>query len=419
MRIEIFDYGMNGEGVGKIDGKITLVNDALVGETVEAEITQSNKNFNLAELKKVLIESNQRVIPPCPYFYSCGGCSLQHFAYAEQLKFKTLLVKKTLKKIANLDVEVENCVASDNVFNYRNKCSFVVGEQIGFYKKNSKQIVDVENCLIASQNINKVLLLFKQYITTQSFKNDIKNLVVRDINNQLLVGVVAKKFLKIDNFYTILQQNFKNIGLFLIKNTRNDAVVLTNNITHLGGIKSIKIENFGLTYFVDLLGFHQTNINIQNKIYSYVLELIGKNKNIINGFSGSGLLSAALAKNAKSVVGIEIEPASHQTSEKLKADNKIDNLKNVLGNFNVEFKKFKSAADVLVVDPAKKGLDNSVLQQMVGVKQIIYISCNPIALAKDLRYLKNNYIIEKIATFDMFPNTSSVETVVKLKLIGD
>ena len=419
MRIEIFDYGMNGEGVGKIDGKITLVNDALVGETVEAEITQSNKNFNLAELKKVLIESNQRVIPPCPYFYSCGGCSLQHFAYAEQLKFKTLLVKKTLKKIANLDVEVENCVASDNVFNYRNKCSFVVGEQIGFYKKNSKQIVDIENCLIASQNINKVLLLFKQYISTQPFKNDIKNLVVRDINNQLLVGVVAKKFLKIDNFYTILQQNFKNIGLFLIKNTRNDAVVLTNNITHLGGIKSIKIENFGLTYFVDLLGFHQTNINIQNKIYSYVLELIGKNKNIINGFSGSGLLSAALAKNAKSVVGIEIEPASHQTSEKLKADNKIDNLKNVLGNFNVEFKKFKSAADVLVVDPAKKGLDNSVLQQMVGVKQIIYISCNPIALAKDLRYLKNNYIIEKIATFDMFPNTSSVETVVKLKLIGD
>ncbi len=419
MQIKIYDYGMNGEGVGKIDGKVTLVDNAMLGEMVDAQIITSNKNYNLAKVNKIIDASGNRVSPPCPYFYECGGCSLQHFNYAEQLKFKTLLIKKTIKKIANLDVEVGECVPCDNVFNYRNKSSFVVGEKLGFYKKNSKQIVDVKNCLISSTNINKVLQLFREYIFNKPFKNEIKNLVVRDIDNQLLVGVVTKKFLKIDDFYPILQQNFKKIGLFLIKNTRNDSVVLTHNISHIGGIKLIEINNFGLTYFVDLLGFHQTNINIQNKIYSYVLELIGKNKNIINGFSGSGLLSAALAKNAKSVLGIEIELSSHQSAEKLKADNKIKNLKNMLGNFNTEFPKFKQSADVLVVDPAKKGLDSSVLSNLIGVKQIIYISCNPIALAKDLRYLKNNYIIEDITPFDMFPNTSSVETVVKLNFIGD
>lgn len=424
METEIFDYGMNGEGVAKIDGKIALVPFALVKEKVDVEILKDNKNYCQAKVNKILSSSANRVEPPCPYFYLCGGCALQHMTYAEQLKFKTGLVKKTIKKIANIDVAVENCVPSEKNYNYRNKISFVCKNNFGFYKFNSKDVVAVSECKIASDNINKVLNLANQFFLDKTYKKEIKNLVVRDIENQILVGVVASKKIEIANFYTILHKNFKKIGLFLIINKRNDSVVLTNNCTHIAGIKQIEIENFGFKYFVDLLGFHQTNNEIQNKIYSTVLELIsksfckptlnGKQKNIINGFSGAGLLSAILTKTGNKVFGIEISKSSHLSSEKLKADNNIKNLTNICGDFNLEFKKLK--ADVLVLDPPKKGIGEPTLKQINGVKQIIYISCNPIALAKDLRYLKNFYIIEKVIPFDMFPNTNSVETFVKLKL---
>ncbi len=425
METEIFDYGMNGEGVAKIDGKIALVPYALIGEKVDVEIVADNKNYCQTKLNKIISPSKNRVAPPCPYFYTCGGCALQHMSYAEQLKFKTSLVKKTIKKIANLDVDVEPCVACENGFNYRNKTSFVFNGNFGFYKFNSKNIVAVSACKIASENINKVLTLAQNFFCDKPYKDELKNLVVRDINNQLLVGVVAKKFLKIDDFYAILTKNFKKIGLFLIINKRNDAVVLTNNCLHIGGIEQIEIKNFNLKYYVDLLGFHQTNLYIQNKIYERVLQLVGKatynnnslnsnQKNIINGFSGAGLLSAILATSGDKVYGIEISKSSHKSSEKLKSDNKIENLINICGDFNSKFKKLN--ADLLVIDPPKKGIGAKALEQIVGVKEIIYISCNPIALAKELRYLKNYYIIENIMPFDMFPNTNSVETIVKLKL---
>lgn len=440
METEIFDYGMNGEGVAKIDGKIALVPFALIGEKVDVEIVADNKNYCQAKLNKILTPSKNRVAPPCPYFYSCGGCALQHMNYAEQLEFKTSLVKKTIKKIANLDVEVEPCVACENEYNYRNKISFVFDGSFGFYKFNSKDIVAISECKIASENINKILALANEFFKDKPYKNELKNLVVRDINNQLLVGVVAKKFLEIGDFYAFLAKNFKKIGLFLIINKRNDAVVLTNNCLFVGGISEIEIENFGLKYGVDLLGFHQTNLDIQNKIYARVLNLIDneisasnfgkqkvknvettqtktlneKQKNIINGFSGAGLLSGVLAKAGNKVYGIEISKSSHKSSEKLKAENNLTNLTNICGDFNAEFKKLD--ADILVLDPPKKGVGENVLKQVKKVKQIIYISCNPIALAKDLRYLKNYYIIKKIIPFDMFPNTNSVETLVNLKL---
>lgn len=414
MTVQVFDYGMNGEGIAKSNGKIILIPQAIIGEEVEYKIIENNNNYSLANLSIVHNPSTNRTTPSCPYFGLCGGCDLQHMKYDEQLKFKTLLVKKTLKKIANISIDVKPTLPSEKVYKYRNKICFdIQNDKIGFYKSNSKEIIEIDKCYLVDDIFNDILNIFKKYIKKHS--GLLKNIIIREILGQILVGVVAKKPINLTDFYKELSKQFKNIGLYLIINTRKDSVVISGKINHIAGIKEICVNNYGLTYFVDIASFHQTNIDIQNKIYEYVLEYIQPDDIVVNGFSGQGLLSAIIAKRAKKVIGIEIDSHSHKAAENLKRDNKINNLTNIKGDFNYKFSEFKTC-DTLILDPSKKGCGKKVMEQVKGVKNIIYISCNPIALAKDLREIINDYEIEEIQPFDMFPNTKNVETFVKLTL---
>ena len=414
----IYDYGMNGEGVTKIDNVVTLVPFALKDETVDVEILKSFGNYNTAILKNIIKPSEKRVSSPCPFFEKCGGCDLQHMNYSEQLFFKSLLVKKTIKKICGLDAEVSPTIPCNQQFAYRNKVSFNFHNSIsGFYEENSKNLIEVDKCLLISKNMNKIYDFFKIFIKNhQNLNNFIKNLVIREISNQILVGVVSSKQIDLSTFYEQLCVEFHSIGLYQIINKRKDSVVLSGKIIHVGGIKEITISNFGVKYSVDLLGFHQTNIEIQNKIYEKVLDYISSTDSVINGFSGQGLLTAILSSKAKSVIGIEINKSSHLSAEKLKKENKIKNMQNILGDFNKIIKPYLSKANTLILDPSKKGCGKEVLKNISQIKYIIYISCNPIALCKDLNILKEHYNIDEIIPFDMFPNTKNVETLVKLSL---
>ena len=418
MKNLVYDYGMNGEGVTKVNDIVTLVPYALKDEEIELDIVKSYGNYNLAKLTKINKESKNRTIPPCPYFYQCGGCDLQHMVYFEQLYFKSLLVKKTIKKICSFDIDVNPTVACNNQYLYRNKVSFNFHNSTsGFFEENSKNIVEIDKCLLISENMNKIYEIFKNSIkNNEKIENFIKNLVIREISNQILVGVVASIDIDLSTFCSQLCAQFNQVGVYKIINNRKDSVVLSGKTIHLCGIKEIQISNFGVNYSVDLLGFHQTNLDIQNKLYNKVLDYISTNDNVINGFSGQGLLTAILASKAKSVVGIEINKSSHLSAEKLKKENNITNMKNVLGDFNKCVVPYLKSADFLILDPSKKGCGKQVLQNIKDIKTIIYISCNPIALCKDLNILKDNYTIDEITPFDMFPNTKNVETLVKLSL---
>lgn len=415
MQTKIFDYGMNGEGVAKIDGKIVLINSALIDEKLEFEIIEDKKNYSVGKIKKIISSNKNRQIPPCPYFNECGGCQLQHMNYEEQLKFKTLNIKKTIKKICGLDVDVKPCVKCSNEFNYRNKMSFSIrNSKCGLLKHTSNELIDISHCPLATDNINKVFTIFRSSLKN---KEHIKNLVVRDIENQILIGVVTKKHIDLMPFYEKLIKDFNQIGIFEVINTRKDSVVLSGKVNHVTGIKEIQIKNFGLTYSVDLLGFHQTNIKIQNKLYKKVLDYIDEKSIVLNGFSGQGLLSAIIAQKAKQVIGVEINKSSHLSAEQLKKANNITNLKNICGDFFKEILKIKTQANTLILDPTKKGCGKQVMNEIKDFENIIYISCNPIALCKDLNIIKEDYVIEEIIPFDMFPNTVNVETLVKLKKI--
>ena len=416
VKIKIEDYGMNGEGVGRNQGKIVLIPNALVNEIIECEEVEDYGNYSTAKIKQIVKDSENRTKEKCEFATVCGGCDLQHMCYAEQLKFKQILVKKTLKKIAKIDFNVSNTEASQQ-FKYRNKMSFSVKDgKIGFKCRCSNDVVDVDVCLLANQRINNILTQFKKCNLHQH--KQIKNLVIRDINDQILIGVVASGEVDLNEFAERLNNLHFAFGLFQVLNTRKDSVVLDGKVGHICGIKEIKIKNFDLTYSVDLMGFHQTNIEIQNKIYEKVLSYISNNSTVVNGFSGQGLLSAIIATKAEHVIGIEINKYSHKSAEQLKQINKIQNLTNICGDFHKEIKNIKHA-DTIILDPSKKGCGNQVMNEIKHFTNIIYISCNPIALAKDLREIIEEYEIEEITPFDMFPNTVSVETVVKLKRKGE
>lgn len=424
MEINIFDYGMNGEGVGKLDGKIVLVPNSIPGETVDIDICSDHKNYAQAKLNKIILKSPNRTNPICPYFFDCGGCDLQHMSYSEQLKFKQQLVKKTLKKVAGIEFDVQPCIESKNQLYYRNKVSFdISNKKYGFFKKSSNQTVDINDCFICDKDFVKILKEFKNFVNSGKIleknpkfdENCLKNLVIRKISEQILVAVVSKSFVDLSDFLSILKQLYSQIGLYLVLNNRNDSVVLSGKAIHVGGIEKINIFDFGVSYSVDLFGFHQTNQDIQNKIYKTVLDCINTDSTVVNGFSGQGLLSVIVASKAKYVYGIEINKNSHQSSQNLLKVNKITNQKNILGDFNKEIKKIKNF-DTLIIDPAKRGCGEEVMNNIKGVENIIYISCNPIAMSKDIRVLKQDYDIEKIIPFDMFPQTKNVETLIKLKL---
>lgn len=415
MQTKIISLGMNGEGVGKVDGKTVFVPYALPEEIVDFFVTLDKGNYAVSNLEKVITPCKERTTPLCPYFSTCGGCQLQHMNYALQLKFKKDLVQNTLKKIANINVEVCPTVASELQFEYRNKASFNFAcDCAGFYKSNSKEIVEVKSCPLQHKIINEIYAEFKNFLKNKPFKNKIKHLVVRHINKQTLVGVVATEKVDLLPLYKTLNSKFGAVGVYLYINTRKDSVVLTKNVTHESGIKTIKIENCGLNYEVDLTSFHQTNIDIQNKIYAHVLNNINAKDVVVNGFSGAGLLSGMLTKIAQKVYGIELEKSAHNNAEKLKQENGIKTLTNLCGDF---FKLYKPNLNpsVVVLDPSKKGCGAKVMQKICGVDKIIYVSCNPIALSKDLREIINFYNIESITPFDMFPNTSNVETVCVLR----
>ncbi len=409
MIVNIFDYGMNGEGVAKLNGKIVLVPNAMVGETVDIFVTNDYKNYAETKVVKIIQPSPARIDSNCK-ITGCGGCGLTHMRYDEQLKFKQLLIKKTIKKIARIDTEVNPTVASDKQFNYRNKASFVVGDMVGFYKENSHNLVDVEYCHLMDKNINNVLNIFKNWKNIN--KNCIKNLVVRSLNNQILVGVVTEKEFDLSSFLEALKQLYLPVGLYQIINTRKDSVVLAGAVKHIGGIKEIELNNFGIKYSIDIMSFHQTNEYIQNKIYTQVLNYIKPEYVVTNAFSGAGLLTAIASKKAKKVYGVELVKSAHKLAEQLKQANNLTNVTNI----NMDFNKFllnPPKTDIILLDPPKKGC-GKILEKL-DIKTIIYISCNPISLAKDLQILTKKYIIEEITPYDMFPNTTSVETVVKLR----
>ena len=439
MRLKIDKLGMNGEGVARpsVDNelqKVTFVDFALPNEEVEVEIVQEKSKFCNARLMQVITESEDRVVAPCPYFTRCGGCNLQHLKYDKQLKFKANLVKETLFKVGGLEFDVLPCVGSSE-YAYRNKAVFPLGKNIGMFELNSHNIVPIDKCLLMNDKINSTLSIVREWISKNNintfdfntYKGLLKYLVVRSVNEQTLVCLVStssdiKHLDKLTDKLSVLGE----FGLYININNQHNSIILGRDYKHVAGIKAISLDEFGIKYDIDVASFLQVNKDIKTKLYGEVISSIAGGI-VIDAYAGAGLLSATLSKSASKVYSVEIVPEASQKARQFLKANNITNMEvingdctkivpNLIKKVKTEIKSNNPNLKCSVVlDPAHIGCSPEVIDSVKSADQIIYIACNPIALAKDLKVLQNTHKIVKIEPYDMFPQTKHVETLAILE----
>lgn len=394
-------------GVCKINGIIVFVPKALVGEKIRVRVTEIKKNFARGKIVEILIPSSNRVKSKCPYYEECGGCNLRHQIDKENLKFKKEKVENALKRIGKLDVKVDNIIPSLKEDNYRNKVSFKIeDDRIGFYGEGTYQLVDVEYCLLAEKDINKALKVIRQYIKEN--KNKIKTITIKYGNaaNELLIDIysLSEKDIEILDYLTTNISNLKTV-IF------NDKIIY--------GTGYIKEISNGLMFDVSAKSFFQVNSMQAEKLYNLAVKLADLNKDniVLDLYCGTGTITSIVAEHVKKVIGIEIvEAAILDAKENLKINN-INNVTFICGDAAKEISKIKENIDVIFVDPPRKGIDRKAIAIMKKIlpKKIIYISCNPVTMARDLSYLSDLYDVKKVVPVDMFPNTSHVECVCLLE----
>ena len=427
---EITSLGINGEGVCRYDGKTIFVRGALPGERVRAKIILVKPTFNIAILERVISHSPYRVVPPCPIFGKCGGCDLQHLDYSRQLDFKRELVRDTLKKIARIDCDVES-VGYDKPYRYRNKFSLPVRRvggrtQIGFFAKSSHRVVETPDCVIQYAWGKHLIALLNDFMEQngisaydeENHRGVVRHLVAREIRGKVFVTLVVTKFIDCSAFYSSLCALFTRPVLYQNLNREKNNVILSDEWRLCGGDES-PVSVDGLSFFLHPAGFYQVNDAVREKMYDFVCSLLSGSY-AIEAYSGAGLLSARLAKHAKRVYGIEINEQAHLSAVALCKTNGIENFTPVLGDVTQKLPEVLSRCDgetFIVLDPPRTGIPESASATLAssGAKNIVYISCNPATLARDLeRICKGGYTVSRVKPYDMFPQTCNVETVVLL-----
>ncbi|MBR2909182.1 MAG: 23S rRNA (uracil(1939)-C(5))-methyltransferase RlmD [Clostridia bacterium] len=433
--VVIESVGSDAQGIARVDGFVVFVPFAIKGETVKVHIIKTTKNYAVGKIIALIKPSKERVNVPCPVYGKCGGCALQHCSYQEALKVKKQIVKDAIHKIGGFyDQEVNDVVGSNYCYGYRNKASFPLfvnndGDlEVCMFRGLSHDPIYINDCHITMTHINIIAEIFKNFVNkvySLEQKNKLKHLVVRYIDGKALVTIVSQeKPIKFDNLFDLMMKalgiNENMLGLFWCKKSKDNNVILEGEITHLLGIRNILTEFMGISVEVSPLSFFQINIDIMQKIYKEVVQGVKEGQVVVDAYSGAGLLSALISKKAKSVYGIEIVPEATKNANSLKKQNNIDNLVNINGDVSQELPKLveKIGKDfTLVLDPPRKGVDERVINTILGVlpKNILYVSCNPASLARDLKMIcKGGYKIEEIIPFDMFPQTAHIESFVKL-----
>ena len=443
--VEVLGLGDSGEGVGRIDNFTIFVEGALPSEKVSVEVVEVKKNYAVGKLKKILRESPARVQPVCRFFPECGGCQLQHLSYSAQLEIKKQKVIDAVERIGKIfNADIFDTIGAENFLHYRNKMQFPVGKMerwkggkvesffvCGCYAKKSHKIIDVENCLIQREGNNKILRAVKKVAkkfnlepynekTGAGFLRHIMGRV--GCNGELMIVIVTatKKFPHEKNFIaeilkelpavTSIQQN--------IQPAKNN-VILGSETKILFGKKNITEKIFDLKFNISARSFFQVNTAQAEILYQTALDFaeLSGSEIVIDAYCGTGTLSLFLAKSAKKVFGIEIEKSAIDDAKKNSAENKITNAEFIVGDavkIIPELYAKKIFADVVIVDPPRAGCDKKVLETFAAMKpkKIVYVSCNPATLARDLKILQDlNYSTKKIQPVDMFPFTSHIEAV--------
>lgn len=443
IEVEIIDLGDAGEGIGRVDGLTFFIEGGLPGDLVEAVVTQVKKNYAVAKLIKVKRPSEGRVEAACPVFKQCGGCQIMSLDYEKaQLPFKQKVVQDALARIGGFkDVVVEPIIGMQSPNRYRNKGQYPVAmqgplAQIGFYKKGSHQVVDVKDCLLQAENHGTINQIIRDFVIEfkipvydeATTKGILRHVMIRNAKDgsTMVVLVVNANGLHHENeLKKRLVEAVPGIQSIVIntnKSKGNRVLGFENRVIH--GSETIVDHIEELVFEISTLSFFQVNPKQTEVLYGKALEFAGLKgtETVVDIYCGIGTISLFLAKEAKKVIGVElVEPAiidARANATRNGFDNcefHVGKAEEVLPKLHEEGQK----ADVIVVDPPRKGCEPEVLESMLKMapERIVYVSCKPSTMSRDLKILcvEGGYEIVKVQPVDMFPHTTHVECVVKLE----
>jgi 23S rRNA (uracil1939-C5)-methyltransferase len=399
MTVELTDMTFGGDALGRLpDGRAVFVPFGLPQETVKIRLTEDKATFAKAELIEVLIPSPLRIQPLCPHFGVCGGCNYQQLAYPDQLVLKRKIVVDQLKRLAGLsDFPVEPVVASPNPWNYRNTVQFRVSStgKLGFQRANSNDFVEIRECHLPQTNINT---LWPQLL----FDDDsgIERAIIREgAENDLILGLESKQ---------------ETPPEFSVDFPISATFTGLDGLTVLSGNEYVLMEVNGRTFKVSIGSFFQANLPQAEAMVRHVLQLAGdlSSKVGVDAYCGVGLFSAFMAGTARQLIGIELsDSACDDYATNL---DEFSNIELYMGAVEGVLPSLSVHPDIIVIDPPRAGLDQRVISAITKMapQKIIYVSCDPATLARDIkRFVLQGYSLKRVTPFDQFPQTSHIETI--------
>lgn len=397
MQVLVDKFDDFGQGITFVDDVITFVPNTIPGDIVDIKIVKKKKKYNVGKVINYIKLSKDRIDYKCPYFNKCGGCVLQSISYDATINFKLNKVINLFNKY-NLDIKPE-IVKNPSDYNYRNKIKLmVIDGKIGYFETNSHTLVEINECVIASKAINKVIPLLKNFNIING------NIVIRcNLNDEILIIIESNDKLNID--IDVLKEKIKLVG------------IVVNNKTIYGDNFLIECIN-DIYYKISYDSFFQINPYVASKLFNIVKENIDKTDIVLDLYCGVGTLSLNATLNANEVIGVEIVPNAVLNAIYNAKINKINNTKFILNDAQDAVGKINKKFDKIIIDPPRSGLTKKTIDTILTImpKKIIYVSCDPNTLIRDISLLKDKYSIEKSYILDMFSYSYHVECICILNL---
>ncbi|MDD2258509.1 MAG: 23S rRNA (uracil(1939)-C(5))-methyltransferase RlmD [Bacilli bacterium] len=440
--LTIKKMGINGEGIGYYKRLAVFVDNAMPDEVVEVKITKVFNKYAYGIVNKYKVYSKERIKPECPYYGKCGGCSISHMSYQEQLRQKNSVVLGAFERYFNgkklNDKIFLPIIGSMNEFHYRNKSSLPVRHDgnkavVGMYAANTNMLVYTDECLIENKIVSDTIKGVLDIITKANIdiynpkfrQGSLKYLVVRGFMNTLEAQVTYvlnnRDDKVIQTLNKVLELPYVKSVNFTINNDPKAIEIITNEVVHYKGNEKIHGKLGHLDFYISPTAFFQLNMDQTVVLYDKIKEIgkFNKKETMVDTYCGIGSIGLYLANTFKEIRGVDINIEAIEDAREVAKINNIDNASFYVGDVLTRLHDFENERfipDVLVIDPPRRGLDLNMINflKKSKINKIVYVSCNPSTLVKNINHLQNNYSIRTIQPIDMFPQTSSVETIVLL-----
>lgn len=435
-------YSHQGEGIGRFNNFTVFVPGAILGERVRVKISEVKKNFARSRLEEVILSSPHRTKPLCPVYHLCGGCQLQHIVYEKQLEIKRLAAQDALIRLGQQKVETLPVIGMKDPWRYRNKGYFQVNQEkgrvrLGFYKAGSYDFVPASGCVLFSSQINKLVSYLEEQLSLQKVtaynsktgRGNLRKILIRESKSTgeiMIVFITKEDNLGFDeNILNDLVKTFPQVvSIYQNINRIPKAVLSGKDFRLLEGKPDLEEAIGPFRFKISPQSFFQVNVAQAKILNEKILEYanLSGEETVIDSYCGTAAISIYLAKQARKVYGIEIEKSAIRDAKINCELNNISNIKFFTGRAEEWLYRWRRKGEevhIIIVDPPRKGCSPKTLKEITKIKpkQILYVSCNPATLARDVKYLTkdDDYKLKKVLPIDMFPQTGHIECIASLE----